>query len=112
MDIRNSKKLLLHVQAAIHSCKQMELDVNFSNAQGAVTNTECDWEIAKEAYAQVHSSKKKKAKVNKGEVVRADSESLALDKTDYEKAMQTVAATKPTIMMEGAKAFKLYANLH
>ena len=53
----------------------MELDVNFSKAQGAVTNAECDLEIAKEAYAQVHSSKKKKAKVNKGEAALADSQS-------------------------------------
>ncbi len=51
----------------------MELDANFSKAQGAVTNAECDLETAKEAYAQVRSSEKKKAKVNKGEAALADS---------------------------------------
>jgi hypothetical protein len=39
----------------------MELDMNLSKAQEAVTNAECDMEITKETYAQVHSSKKKKA---------------------------------------------------
>ena len=56
---RTPKQFLLHVRAVIHACKQVELDVNFFKAQGAVTNAECDLEIAKEAYAQVHSSKKK-----------------------------------------------------
>ena len=60
MNVRNSR-----VQAAIHACKQMELDMNFSKAQGAVTNAECDLEIAKEAYTQVCSFKKKKVKADR-----------------------------------------------
>ena len=56
--------------------------MNFSKAQGAVTNTEYDLEIAKEAYAQVSSSEKQKAKVNKGETVLVDSISLVLVKVD------------------------------
>ena len=88
----------------------MELDVNLSKAQEAVTNTECDLEIAKETYAQVHSSEKKKAKGSKGEATSANSEPLALAKADHKKAAQAVAAAKLTITTEGAKAFELYAN--
>jgi hypothetical protein len=89
----------------------MELDAKLSKAQEAVTNAECDLEIAKETYAQVCSSEKKKAKGNKGETMPADSEPLALAKADHEKAAQAVAATKFAITIEGAKAFELYANL-
>jgi hypothetical protein len=105
------EQFLLHVQAAIHVCKQMKLDVNLSKAQEAVTNTECDLEIAKETYAQVHSSVKKKAKGSKVEAASANSEPLALAKVDHEKATQAVAAAKLAVMMEGAKVFELYANL-
>jgi hypothetical protein len=108
---RTPEHFLLHVQVAIHACKQMELDVNFSKAQGAVTNEECDLKIAKEANAQVCSSEKEKVKVNKGEAILANSESLALAKSDYKKATQAVAAAKLAVTMEGAKAFKLYGNL-
>ena len=85
--------------------------MNFSKTQGAVTNVECDLEIAKEANAQVCSSEKEKVKVNKGEAILANSESLALAKSDYKKATQAVAAAKLAVTMEGAKAFKLYGNL-
>ena len=78
---------LLHVRAAIHPCKQMELDANFTRAQEAVSTTELNLEIAKESYATVRSSEKKKAKGNKGEATPGDSESLAFAKADYEKAM-------------------------
>ena len=104
------EQFLLHVRAAIHACKQMELDVILSKAQEAVTNTECDLEIAKETYAQVRSSEKKKAKGSKGEAMPADSEPLAFAKADHEKAAQAVAAAKLAIATEGAKAFELYAN--
>ena len=67
MDIQDTGAVLLHVHAVIHVCKQMELDMNLSKAQEAVTNAECDLKIAKETYAQVHSSEKKKAKGSKGE---------------------------------------------
>ena len=50
-----------------------------------------DLEIAKETYAQVSSSKKKKAKRSKGEATSADSKPLALAKADHEKAAQAVA---------------------
>ena len=85
--------------------------MNFSRAQEAVATEELNLDVAKEAYAQVHSSKKKKAKVNKGEAALADSEPLALAKADHKKAMQAIATIKLAITTEGAKAFELYANL-
>jgi hypothetical protein len=108
---RTLEQFLLHVRAAIHACKQMELNVNLSKAQEAVTNAECDLEIAKETYAQVHCSEKKKATGSKGEAMLANSKPLALAKADHEKAAQAVAAAKLVITMEGAKTFELYANL-
>ena len=105
------EQFLLHVRAAIHACKQMELDANFTRAQEAVSTAELNLEIAKESYATVRSSEKKKAKGNKGEATPGDSESLALAKAVYEKAMQAVASAKLTVTTEGAKAFKLYGNL-
>ena len=56
------EQFLLHVRAVIHACKQMELDMNFSSAQEAVATEELNLDITKEAYMQVHSSEKKKAK--------------------------------------------------
>ena len=52
-----------------------------------------------------------KAEGNKGEAVPADSESLTLAKAEYDKAVQAVATAKLAIIMEGEKAFELYANL-
>jgi hypothetical protein len=105
------EQFLLHVRAAIHACKQMELDVNFSRAQEVVATEELHLEVAKGEYAQVRSSEKKKAKGNKGEATSADSEPLALAKAEYEKAAQTLSAAKLAVTTAGAKAFELYANL-
>ena len=98
------------MRTTIHTCKQMELDANFTRAQDAVTTAELNLEMAKESYATVHNSKKK-AKGNKGEAVPADSESLALTKVDYKKAVRALSSAKLTVMMEGAKAFELYGNI-
>ena len=57
------EQFLWHVRAAIHACKQMELDANFIRAQDAVTTAELNLEMAKESYAMVCNSEKKK--VNK-----------------------------------------------
>ncbi len=54
---------------------------------------------------------RKKAQGNKWEATMADSESLALTKADYEKAMQALASVKLAVATEGAKAFALYGNL-
>ena len=106
------EQFLLHVHTAIHACKQMELDGNFSMAKEAVTIAECDLKIAKEAYAQVCTSeKKKKKKGNPEEAAQAESKSLVLAKAEYKQAKQAVTVAKLTITMEGAKAFKLYGNL-
>lgn len=105
------QQILLHVRAAIHACKQMKLDANFTRAQEAVMTAELNLEIAKESYATVCSSKITKAKGNKGDSPTADSESLTLAKVDYEKAAQAVAYAKLAVTMEGVKAFKLYVNL-
>ena len=105
------EQFLLHVHAAIHACKQMELDVNFSRAQEAVSTKELHLEVAKEEYAQVRTSERKKAKGNKGEAMSADPESLALTKAEYEKATQALLAAKIAVTTAGAKAFELYANL-
>ena len=59
LDIWDSRAVLLHVQAVIYTCKQMELDVNFSRAQEAVTTEELNLDVAKEAYVQVRTSEKK-----------------------------------------------------
>ena len=56
------ERFLLHVHAAIHACKQIELDVNFTRAQDAVTTAELNLEMAKESYAMVCNSKKKRPK--------------------------------------------------
>jgi hypothetical protein len=60
-------QFLLHVHTIIHACKQMGLDVNFADAEKAVTTAELDTELAKIEYAHVRSSKKKKNKGNEGE---------------------------------------------
>ena len=39
------EQFILHVRSAIHACKQMEHDVNFSNAKEAVANAILDLEI-------------------------------------------------------------------
>jgi hypothetical protein len=70
------EQFLLHVCTAIHACKQMELDLNVSRAQEAVSTEEWNLEVAKEAYAQVCIAKKKKAKGNKGEAAQVKSELL------------------------------------
>ena len=44
-------------------------------------------------------------KGNKVEAVPAQSESLALPKVDYKKAMKALESAKLTITTEGAKAF-------
>jgi hypothetical protein len=89
----------------------MELDVNFTRAQEAISTAESNLEIAKESYAMVCNSKKKKAKGNKGEATPSDSKFLALVKAGYKKGTQAVASAKLTITTEGAKAFELYGNL-
>ena len=55
------EQFLLHVRAVIYACKQMELEVNFSSsrAQEAVATEELNLDVAKEAYVQVCTSKKK-----------------------------------------------------
>jgi hypothetical protein len=55
--------------------------------------------------------REKKAKGNKGESTPAASESLEAAKLAYKKAPQVVDVAKLTVIMEGAKAFKLYQNL-
>ena len=52
------EQFLLHVQAAIYTCKQMELDIYFSRAQEAVTTEELSLDVAKETDVQVCTSKK------------------------------------------------------
>ena len=59
------EQFLLHVRAAIHTCKQMELDANFTRTQDAVTTAELNLEMAKESYATVCNSKKKRPKGTK-----------------------------------------------
>ena len=58
------EQFVLHVQSAIHACKQMEHDVNFSKAKEAVANATLDLEIKKDEYMQVHSTEKKRTKGN------------------------------------------------
>jgi len=52
----------LHVCSVIHTCKQMEHDINFSKAKEAVANVTLDLEIKKHEYLQVHSTEKKRPK--------------------------------------------------
>ncbi len=59
------EQFLLHVRAAIHACKQMELDANFTRAQDAVTTAELNLEMAKESYATVRNSEKKRPRGTK-----------------------------------------------
>ena len=53
------KQFVLHVKSLIHTCKQMEHDVNFSKAKEAVANATLDLEIREEEYVQVCSTEKK-----------------------------------------------------
>ncbi len=50
------KQFVLHVRPAIHACKQMEHDINFSKAKEAVANAILELEIKKDEYAQVCST--------------------------------------------------------
>ena len=99
------EQFLLHVRAAIHPCKQMELDVNFSRTQEAVSAKESHLEVSKEEYVQVRTFEKKKAKGKKGEATSADPKSLALMKVEYKNAAQALSAVKLTVTMAGAKTF-------
>jgi len=54
-----SEQFILHARSAIHTCKQMEHDVKFSEAEEALANTILDLEIEKDKYVQVQSSEKK-----------------------------------------------------
>jgi hypothetical protein len=56
------EQFVLHVRSAIHACKQIEHDVNFSKAEEAVANATLDLEIKKDEYAQVCSTEKKRPK--------------------------------------------------
>jgi hypothetical protein len=93
------KQFVLHVQSAIHSCNQMEHDVNCSKAKEAVANATLDLEIKKDEYAVVGSMEKKMTKGNPGA------------KMAYEKAKQALEAAKLATASEGEKPFKLYVNL-
>jgi len=59
------EQFILHVCSAIHSCKQMEHDVNFSKAKEAFANAILDLETKKDEYAQVCNSEKKRQKGTK-----------------------------------------------
>ena len=83
--------------------------MNSSKAKEAVANATLDLEIKKDEDAQVHSTEKK-SKGNLGEGIPVISKSLVAAKMAYEKAKQAVEAAKLAIVMEGAKAFKLYGN--
>jgi hypothetical protein len=82
---RTPKQFILHVRLAIHSYKQMEHDIKFSNAKEAVSTALMDLEFEKEEYAQVHSSERKKNNGNPGESIPAASESLAAAKSAHLK---------------------------
>ena len=58
------EQFLLHVHTAIHMCKQMGLDANFSNTENAVMTAKLDAKLVKMEYAHVCSSEKKKNKSN------------------------------------------------
>jgi hypothetical protein len=47
------EQFILHVQAAIQACKQMEHDIKCQKAKEAVANANLDLEIKKEEYEQV-----------------------------------------------------------
>ena len=61
---RTPEQFLLHVYTAIHMCKQMGLDANFSNTENAVMTAKLDAKLVKMEYAHVCSSEKKKNKSN------------------------------------------------
>ena len=44
------EQFVLHVRSVIHTCKQMELNVNFSRAKEALATAMLNLEIAKEEY--------------------------------------------------------------
>jgi len=60
---------------------------------------------------KIAARREKKAKGNQGERVPAASKPLVAAKSVYEKAAQTVDATKLAAMMKVTKAFELYGNL-
>ena len=85
------------MHSAIHTCKQTEHDVKFSNAEEAVA----------EEYAQVRSLERKKAKGNQGESIPTASESLVAEKLAYKTSKQALGAAKLAGMMDGVEAFEL-----
>jgi hypothetical protein len=91
----------------------MGLDTNFAKAEVALESKNLDLDIAKTEYR----SKKKKAKGEKEKGANPDPSPkatpppLAVVKAAYKKAVKAVEAVKLVIIMEGAKAFKLYGNL-
>eukprot|EP00804_Cyclotella_cryptica_P027897 CCRYP_003796-RA/>CCRYP_003796-RA protein AED:0.34 eAED:1.00 QI:0/0/0/1/1/1/2/0/430 len=108
------EQFLLHVRSAIHACKQMRLDTSFADAEKAIKTAKLDAEIAKEEYAQLHNSEKKK-KGHKGDApgtsTEAVSPALSEAKALYDKALKALEAAKLAITMAGAKTFELYGNL-
>ena len=56
------EQFVLHVRSAVHACKQMEHDVNFSKAEEAIATATLGLEIRKEEYAQVCSTERKNPK--------------------------------------------------
>ena len=95
------EQFLLHVHTAIHVCKQMGLDINFANAEKAVTAAKLDAHLSKTEYAQVHSSQKRKNKGNKSEGTIPDSEAPVASKAHYEKDLNPVEAAKLAANTEG-----------
>jgi hypothetical protein len=83
------EQFLLHVHNTMHMCKQMGLEMNFANAEMAVTSAEVDAKLVKTKYAQVCSSKKKKKKNNKSESTISDFDALTSTKANNETAVKS-----------------------
>ncbi len=59
------EQFVLHVRPAIHACKQMGLDANFTKAEQTVVHAVLKAKLAKKEYVKLRSSEKKKNKGNK-----------------------------------------------
>ncbi len=107
----------LHVRTAIHVCKQIGLDTNYTNVTTVLEATYCELDATKTEYSQLAKATKKNTKdqkekdANPDPVINAMSSPLAAAKTACKEATPEVKEAKLTIMTAGAKQFELYCNL-
>ena len=93
------KQVVQHLCTAIHACKQIWVDVNFTKAKVALKSTNHDLDIVNVEYISEKKNAKEHKEKGEKQTPRSEvaSSLLIVGKATYKKAMKAVEAAKLAI---------------